>query len=293
MSGNEPAENSKENVGVVPTGAAGRVPEGLEMLANGEIDKLHLSGLDTTKHPVDKILEKYGYPPEMAEKISTDNAATTPENGIMTAEWAKENGYKNITLITSETHVERAKHDLEQAAVKEGIKINVQTHAVEEPDRGWFNNLKIAASEELKNVANWINDQPEAAATVLNVATNSPLGDIAALIVPAIVDDPSVEEVMDHAQYQNIHNNDSSEYYNHQTSATSVASSVQLESDNGEFCANAPQNLCGQFNDAVNNQTPQPKPEVQPEIQPEVGPVAPAQEKPPEIQVGLPVPGMT
>lgn len=193
----------------------------------------------------------------MISQISYDNAATTQENGIMTAEWMQQNNFDNITLITSDSHGDRAMTELFLGAQDVGIDINIKRDLVDDPDRGLLDDVTIWGSE-------WIKEALDIADTMV------PDDTMQGIILKEVVDRPSVEDVMDRALYQNMYNDGSTgmssithgqdEYYVQSQSAVvecsanetcSVASTVMLETDSDySFSVNFP-DLAQNFSDSA------------------------------------------
>jgi uncharacterized SAM-binding protein YcdF (DUF218 family) len=101
---------------VALTGGAGRVELALHLLANGQADKLLLSGIgggsdlatfgrlagiDTARFPDRITLGRY--------------AASTRGNGVETAAWAEQNRIRTLIVVTAAYHMPRALAELRQA----------------------------------------------------------------------------------------------------------------------------------------------------------------------------------
>jgi uncharacterized SAM-binding protein YcdF (DUF218 family) len=112
-----PAEPPPHTDGIVAlTGGAGRVELALRLLADGQADKLllsgigggtdlatlgHIAGVDTTRFPNRITVGRY--------------AASTRGNGVETAAWAEQNRIGSLIVVTAAYHMPRALAELGQA----------------------------------------------------------------------------------------------------------------------------------------------------------------------------------
>jgi uncharacterized SAM-binding protein YcdF (DUF218 family) len=112
-----PAEPPPHTDGIVAlTGGGGRVELALQLLANGQADKLlvsgigvrtdlavlgHIAGIDTAPLTSRITLGRY--------------AASTRGNGVETAAWVEQNNIGSVIVVTAAYHMPRALTELHQA----------------------------------------------------------------------------------------------------------------------------------------------------------------------------------
>lgn len=109
----QPAGASRADAIVVPTGAAGRIERGLEMLRDGQADAMLITGVDPDVKPGEFRAEY-----EVAERLLNCcitlgySAADTRGNGIEAGEWLRERNATTVRLVTSNWHMQRAAYEL-------------------------------------------------------------------------------------------------------------------------------------------------------------------------------------
>lgn len=97
---------------IVLTGGSGRIRTGLEILSQGRVQKMFISGVgkDADKN---SLLVTSGKLPDnidsLIDKIELGRDATnTKGNAIESKKWIKSNNIKNIILVTSDFHLLRS-----------------------------------------------------------------------------------------------------------------------------------------------------------------------------------------
>lgn len=103
--------------GVVLTGGAGRIREGIDLLSQGQIRKLIISGVNpqTRLHEIFP-LEPY-YPSVKAEDIILERRSTTTYGNVhQTLALVEALRCRSMALITSHTHMYRAKRTFQGAS---------------------------------------------------------------------------------------------------------------------------------------------------------------------------------
>lgn len=112
----EPDDSQQTDAIVVPTGGAGRIGRGLDLLREGKAKKLLVSGVDIHVRPVEFAAE-YKVSDRLMDCCITlgFDALDTRGNARETAQWLKKNNYHSIRLVTSDWHMRRIRQELRQA----------------------------------------------------------------------------------------------------------------------------------------------------------------------------------
>jgi len=111
-----PLGPGRSDAAVVLTGGSGRIDRALEVLEQGWVKRVLVSGVDSEVRPREFAAE-YDVPARtMAccialEKVSVD----TRSNAREAAEWIKANKVRSVRLVTSDWHMRRAALELENA----------------------------------------------------------------------------------------------------------------------------------------------------------------------------------
>ncbi len=96
---------------VVLTGGAHRIDEGVRQLREKDMNHLLISGVNKSVSVRD-VLKKV--PPQLFPKITLGYYATnTHQNAVEVAEWARQNHFNSILLVTSFYHMPRSQFELE------------------------------------------------------------------------------------------------------------------------------------------------------------------------------------
>lgn len=98
---------------VVPTGGAGRIERGLEVLASGRSGNLLVSGVDPEVKP-GEFAAQFEVPVQAMECCITLGyaAVDTRGNAAETAKWIAESDYRSVRLVTTDWHMRRASGEL-------------------------------------------------------------------------------------------------------------------------------------------------------------------------------------
>ena len=110
----EPAGEVRTDAIVVPTGAAGRIDRGLELLAAGRARRMLVTGTAPGVRK-DDLVRTYGH--AAAFRCCVDlgtQAVDTRSNAAETAGWVAEHRYRSVRLVTSNWHARRAEMELSQ-----------------------------------------------------------------------------------------------------------------------------------------------------------------------------------
>ncbi len=99
---------------VVLTGAASRIPDGIELLAAGRGKRLLITGVNraTRGREIARLTPLYSN--YFSCCIDLDRSAlNTLGNAIEARRWAHEHGFKSLIVVTSNWHIQRAMVELE------------------------------------------------------------------------------------------------------------------------------------------------------------------------------------
>ena len=107
------AEAARTDAVIVPTGGAGRIARGLEVLDQGLAARMLVSGVDPEVKPGEFAAE-FGVSPEAMECCVTLGfaAVDTRSNAAETAKWVAQNEVRSLRLVTTDWHMRRAAGEL-------------------------------------------------------------------------------------------------------------------------------------------------------------------------------------
>ncbi len=101
---------------IVPTGGAGRIARGLEVLDQGLADKMLVSGVDPEVKPGEFAAEFKVDPDQMECCITLGySAVDTRSNAAETAKWVAQNEVRSLRLVTTDWHMRRTASELDRA----------------------------------------------------------------------------------------------------------------------------------------------------------------------------------
>lgn len=111
----EEASDVTTDAVIVPTGGAGRIARGLEVLDQGLAAKMLVSGVDSEVRPGEFAAE-FGVAPEQMKCCVTLGfaAVDTRSNAAETAKWVAQNEVTSIRLVTTDWHMRRAAGEVER-----------------------------------------------------------------------------------------------------------------------------------------------------------------------------------
>lgn len=112
-----PLEGRRTDGIVVPTGGAGRIDRGLELLAAGEARRMLVTGVDPSVRPRE-LAAVYPKAPRRLFACCVDlgqEAIDTRSNADETAGWVRRNRFASVRLVTSDWHMARARLELSNA----------------------------------------------------------------------------------------------------------------------------------------------------------------------------------
>lgn len=118
----EPAVAVRTDAIVVPTGAAGRIDRGLDLIDERRAKRMLISGVAPGLRKID-LVEAYGHPREIACCVDLGRQAVdTRSNAEETSRWVREHRYRSVRLVTSDWHMARARMEL-GAALDRDVRI--------------------------------------------------------------------------------------------------------------------------------------------------------------------------
>ena len=112
----KPLEGNTTDAIVVPTGGAGRIDRGIELLRARQARRMLVTGVAPGVRPID-LAREYKVPVRLFDcciDLGAD-AVDTRSNAEETAAWVKTHGYRTVRLVTSDWHVPRARMELAAA----------------------------------------------------------------------------------------------------------------------------------------------------------------------------------
>lgn len=112
----EPAGDQQTDAVIVPTGSAGRIPHGLEVLDDGLAKQMLVTGVDPEVKPGEFAAQFEVSGRRMNCCVTLGFAAVdTRSNAQETAEWVADREISSLRLVTADWHMRRAAHELELA----------------------------------------------------------------------------------------------------------------------------------------------------------------------------------
>ena len=118
-----PLEGSTTDAIVVPTGAAGRIDRGIDLLRRHQAKRMLVTGVAPGVDAA--VLAREYHAPASLFACCIDlggEAVDTRSNAEETVGWVNEHGYTSVRLVTSDWHLPRARMEL-AAALGRGVVI--------------------------------------------------------------------------------------------------------------------------------------------------------------------------
>ena len=111
----QPLATSRTDAIIVPTGGAGRIDRGLELLEAGKARALLVTGVDREVKPAE-FAAQYHVPMKLMDCCVTLGfaAVDTRSNAAETAQWVRERKYRSLRLVTTDWHMRRAAGELDE-----------------------------------------------------------------------------------------------------------------------------------------------------------------------------------
>lgn len=110
-----PVDGVTTDAVIVPTGGAGRIARGLEVLDQGLAPKMLVSGVDSEVRPGEFAAEFAVEPEQMECCVTLGFAAVdTRSNAAETAKWVAQNEVRSLRLVTTDWHMRRTASELDR-----------------------------------------------------------------------------------------------------------------------------------------------------------------------------------
>ena len=111
----QPAEERTTDAVIVPTGGAGRIAQGLNVLDQGQAQRMLVTGVDPEVTPEEFAAEFEVEASQMDCCVTLGfDAVDTRSNATETAEWVEANGITSLRLVTTDWHMRRAAGELDR-----------------------------------------------------------------------------------------------------------------------------------------------------------------------------------
>lgn len=109
----QPVDDVHTQAVIVPTGSAGRIERGLEVLNQGSAQMMLVTGVDREVKPAE-FAAQFEVPDFTMECCVTlgFKAVDTRSNAEETAQWLRRNKVTSIRLVTADWHMRRAAYEL-------------------------------------------------------------------------------------------------------------------------------------------------------------------------------------
>jgi len=111
----QPADSMTTDAVIVPTGGAGRIAQGLQVLDDGLAERMLVSGVDPEVKPEEFAAEFEVDEARMECCVTLGFAAVdTRSNAAETAQWVEDNDVASLRLVTTDWHMRRAARELDR-----------------------------------------------------------------------------------------------------------------------------------------------------------------------------------
>ncbi|TNE34079.1 MAG: YdcF family protein [Alphaproteobacteria bacterium] len=109
----QPAGEERTDVVIVPTGSAGRIPHGLEVLEQGLAREMLVTGVDREVKP-NEFAAEFGVSAKRMKCCVTLGFAAedTSGNAEETAAWVRDRKVRSLRLVTADWHMRRTATEL-------------------------------------------------------------------------------------------------------------------------------------------------------------------------------------
>ncbi|RZV36241.1 MAG: YdcF family protein [Sphingomonadaceae bacterium] len=109
----QPLSEQETDAVIVPTGGAGRIAHGLQILDQGKARLVLVTGVDTDVRPAE-FAEEFNVSMDQMQccVVLGFEAMNTRGNAVETADWVARNKIRSLRLVTSDWHMRRAASEL-------------------------------------------------------------------------------------------------------------------------------------------------------------------------------------
>ncbi len=130
-----PVGHAKTDAVLVPTGGAGRIARGVEVLRDGDAHRMFVSGVDPEVTP-GEFAKQFGVKSaEMRCCVTLGYLAVdTRSNAGEAAQWLSSNDVRTVRLVTTDWHMRRAAAELRHS-IPDGIAV-IEDGVPSDPDLG-------------------------------------------------------------------------------------------------------------------------------------------------------------
>ncbi len=111
----QPAGDERTDAVIVPTGSAGRIPRGLDVLERGLAREMLVTGVDRDVKP-NEFAAEFGVSSKRMKCCVTlgFTAVDTRSNAEETAAWVRERKITSLRLVTADWHIRRTATELDR-----------------------------------------------------------------------------------------------------------------------------------------------------------------------------------
>ncbi len=111
----QPADRLETDAVIVPTGAAGRIERGLQVLDRGLAGRMLVTGVDPEVKPAE-FAAQFDVSAQQMDCCVTLGfmAVDTRSNAFETVEWVAQNKVRSLRLVTTDWHMRRAAGELDR-----------------------------------------------------------------------------------------------------------------------------------------------------------------------------------